>query len=193
MIFKRLINLKSISIKVWAWLSLISILVLTAFFISVLKELRFDYNFEKFFPDNDQQTHFYKQHRTRFESDNDFLLLAIENKAGVYNLDFLKKIDQLSQDIAQKVPYVTRVLSITNAKEVIVGWFAADDSDLVGRLIRRELTFEGWRCGCNGYAEQFARRLFGGRRHRGIHNERVRVFNFAWCGIWRLYRRCRRR
>lgn len=118
MIFKRFNNIKSISIQVWAWLSLISILLLTAFFLSALKELRFDYNFEKFFPDNDHQTHFYKQHRERFESDNDFLLLAIENKSGIYSLEFLNKIKQLTLRIEQEVPYVSRVLSITNAKEV---------------------------------------------------------------------------
>ncbi|MFM8596320.1 MAG: hypothetical protein ACKOBN_04395, partial [Flavobacteriales bacterium] len=109
---------KTKSLQFWAWISLTFILVCTGFFLIALKDLRFDYNFEKFFPDNDQQTKFYKQHRERFESDNDFLLLAIENKAGAYHLEFLKKIEKLSQEIAQKVPYITRVLSITNAKEV---------------------------------------------------------------------------
>ena len=118
MILRCFQKIKSISIQLWAWISLTFILLLTAFFLFALKELRFDYDFEKFFPDIDHQTHFYKQHRERFESDNDFLLLAIENKSGIYSIDFLNKIKQLTQRIEKEVPYVTRVLSLTNAKEV---------------------------------------------------------------------------
>jgi len=111
-------RLKALSSRSWAWLILSLILVFSLFFLSAVRQLRFDYNFEKFFPDHDAQTQFYKQHRARFESDNDFLLLAIEHKKGIYDLAFLRKIEQLSQDIETKVPYIRRVVSITSAKEV---------------------------------------------------------------------------
>ncbi|MEY4792822.1 MAG: hypothetical protein RIT34_1629, partial [Bacteroidota bacterium] len=82
--FSSFINkIKSISIRTWALISLGFIFVFSGFFLLALRELRFDYNFEKFFPDHDAQTSYYKQHRERFESDNDFLLLAIENKKGI--------------------------------------------------------------------------------------------------------------
>ncbi|MEY3591503.1 MAG: hypothetical protein RLZZ38_460 [Bacteroidota bacterium] len=129
MIFKRFKIFKSVSIKLWAWFSLLSILLITAFFLLALKELRFDYNFEKFFPDNDHQTHFYKQHRERFESDNDFLLLAIENKSGIYSLAFLNKIKCLTEEIEKEVPFVSRVVSIANAKEVKVYAFGGPIQD----------------------------------------------------------------
>lgn len=110
-------KIKSISIKTWALISLGFILVLSGFFLLALRELRFDYNFEKFFPDHDTQTSYYKQHRERFESDNDFLLLAIENKKGIYDLSFLKNIERLRNDIERTVPFVKRAVAITSAKE----------------------------------------------------------------------------
>lgn len=118
MISKVFPHFKVLSSKSWAWLILSFILALSLLFLLAVRELRFDYNFEKFFPNHDAQTQFYQQHRARFESDNDFLLLAIEHKKGIYDLAFLRKIEQLSQDIETKVPYIRRVVSITSAKEV---------------------------------------------------------------------------
>lgn len=110
-------KIKSLTIKAWATLALCSILLLSGFFLNAIRTLRFDYNFEKFFPDHDTETSFYKQHRLRFESDNDFLLLAIENKAGIYDLRFLNQIERLRNDIENKVPFVKRAIAITSAKE----------------------------------------------------------------------------
>jgi predicted RND superfamily exporter protein len=116
--FSNLFNrIKATPIKTWAWFALALTISLSVFFVLALRQLRFDYNFEKFFPNQDPQTQFYHAHRARFESDNDFLLLAIENKKGVYHLNFLKQIEQLRQDIETKVPYIQRVIAITNAKE----------------------------------------------------------------------------
>lgn len=110
-------RIKAMSAKAWAWVALSLTLLLSTFFLVALRELRFDYNFEKFFPNHDPQTKFYHAHRARFESDNDFLLLAIAHKKGIYHLDFLKKIEHLRLDIEKKVPYVQRVVAITSAKE----------------------------------------------------------------------------
>ncbi|MEN9743370.1 MAG: hypothetical protein RLZZ65_1175 [Bacteroidota bacterium] len=116
--FSSLFNkIKSLSIKTWALLALGVIVVFSGFFLLALRELRFDYNFEKFFPDHDTETSFYKKHRLRFESDNDFLLLAIENKKGIYNLPFLNHIERLRKDIESKVPFVKQAIAITSAKE----------------------------------------------------------------------------
>ena len=110
-------RIKAMPAKAWAWIALSLTILLSLFFFAALRQLRFDYNFEKFFPNHDPQTQFYHAHRARFESDNDFLLLAIEHKKGIYHLDFLKKIEQLRLDIETKVPYIQRVVAITNAKE----------------------------------------------------------------------------
>jgi predicted RND superfamily exporter protein len=98
MFSKLLLRIKAMPAKTWAWIALSLTIFLSLFFFAALRQLRFDYNFEKFFPNHDPQTKFYHAHRTRFESDNDFLLLAIEHKEGIYHLDFLKKIEQLSNN-----------------------------------------------------------------------------------------------
>jgi predicted RND superfamily exporter protein len=116
--FSKVSNrIKATPLKTWAWFALALTIFLSVFFVIALRQLRFDYNFEKFFPNQDPQTQFYHSHRARFESDNDFLLLAIENKKGIYQFNFLKQIEQLTQDIEKNVPYIQRVLAITNAKE----------------------------------------------------------------------------
>ena len=43
----------------------------------------------------DSETEFFFDHRQKFESDNDFLLIAIENESGIYDLDFLKKSNDI--------------------------------------------------------------------------------------------------
>ncbi|MFY7990411.1 MAG: efflux RND transporter permease subunit [Fluviicola sp.] len=100
-----------------ARIALVVFTILSVFIGLGLRNLTFDYDFEKFFPDDDPETKFYKTHRARFESDNDFLLIAIENKAGVFQSDFLKKIDRLTKQIEKQVPDVQRVVSITSAKQ----------------------------------------------------------------------------
>lgn len=87
--------------------------VLTVFFAVQLPQLRFNYDFEAFFPNEDNELERYNQFRTEFEYDNEFILLAVENKNGIFRRDFLKKIDQLSQILA-KIPDIKQVQSPTN-------------------------------------------------------------------------------
>src|ERR1035437_7682720 len=72
--------------------------------------LRFDYDFESFFPDNDPALPFFQKHRKTFGYDNEFILIAIENKKGIFEKDFLKKIKTLSTDL-KKVKYIEEVVS----------------------------------------------------------------------------------
>lgn len=82
-----------------------------------LSNLKFDYDFEKFFPTDDPETAFFIKHRKNFESDNDFLMIAIERKRGVYDLNFLKDIDSLSNQLV-RLPNVKFASSLTNMEEV---------------------------------------------------------------------------
>ena len=68
----------------------ISLLVLTIVIgFSILcafqmKNLKFDYDFEAFFPNEDNELEVYETHRKRFEWDNEFVLVAFENNAGIF-------------------------------------------------------------------------------------------------------------
>ncbi len=95
------------------------VLLLTAVLIYFIPSLGFDYNFEKFFPKNDKESDFFYAHRERFESDNDFLLIAIENKEGVFKTDFLQNVAKFS-DILKKTKHVSYVQSIVDMQQVYI-------------------------------------------------------------------------
>jgi|TARA_B110000483_G_scaffold229579_1_gene293776 predicted RND superfamily exporter protein len=81
-----------------------------------LLSLGFNYDFEAFFPRNNPDTEFFKKYRTDFETDNDNVLIGIENKAGVFQQDFLGKIDELTQRL-DTLENVELVISPTNIVE----------------------------------------------------------------------------
>lgn len=81
--------------------------------------LRFDYDFEKFFPDNDPALPFFHEHRKTFGFDNEFILVAIENKKGIFEKDFLEKINGASKEL-RALRYVEQVVSPTNLKKTSV-------------------------------------------------------------------------
>ena len=75
-----------------------------------LRKIRFDYDFESFFPVNDPDLNAYLKFRKTFEYDNEFVLLAVENRKGIFQQDFLEKIETLS-DSLKHVPDITSVTS----------------------------------------------------------------------------------
>jgi predicted RND superfamily exporter protein len=105
--------LKKISI-----LTLIGISLITAVFIYALTSIQFDYDFEKFFPESDPDTEYFNEYRKKFETDNDFVLIGIVNKKGIYQKDFLIKVDSLTHQLA-KLKNITNSVSITNYEEPI--------------------------------------------------------------------------
>jgi predicted RND superfamily exporter protein len=93
-------------------LVLASLVTITLAFF--LPSIQLDYNFEDFYPANDDESQFFYEYRANFESDNDFLLLAISNhEKDVLELSFLEKIDQLTEAIAN-IDLVKDVRSIIN-------------------------------------------------------------------------------
>lgn len=84
-------------------------------------DVRFDYDFEKFFP-QDEETAFFMEFRENFKSDNDFLLIAIERKAGIFDKAFLKNVDSLTKEL-NKIRHVENVISITNQSEIFIHQF----------------------------------------------------------------------
>ena len=96
--------------------------VFTAVCIWNLQFLSLDYNFENFFPENDEETVFFKEHRERFASDNDFLLVAVKNNDGVFRKDFLLELKNLLEDL-DTVTHVDTVLSLTRMNKLFVNDF----------------------------------------------------------------------
>lgn len=88
-----------------------------------IQDLKFDYDFEAFFPNEDNELGVYETHRHRFEWDNEFVLLGLENKSGIFKKEFLKKVEALTIDL-KNLSYTDRVISPTNIKNISLSGFA---------------------------------------------------------------------
>lgn len=72
--------------------------------------LEFNYDFEKFFPQEDDDLSFYKDYRSTFENDNDFILIGLVNKEGIFQEDFLNQAEQLTEEL-RSLPHLREVIS----------------------------------------------------------------------------------
>ncbi len=117
--------------KKWAIAFLFINLMVTAWFATTLPGTAFDYNFDAFFKQDDPQTAYFEQHRNTFGTDNDFVLIGIVSRKGVFNASFLEKVDSLTRQLAD-VKFVEQVISPTNS-------FIPIREPLTGNLFRRPL------------------------------------------------------
>jgi uncharacterized protein len=100
-----------------AIVALVLVITLGAFYFS--SHLKFDYDFESFFPTDDKDLQFYLDYRQQFEYDNEFVLVGIENNKGIFNASFLKRVQALT-DSVKKIHNVTKVLSPSTVKQSII-------------------------------------------------------------------------
>jgi predicted RND superfamily exporter protein len=89
----------------------------TALFLYNWKNLEFSYDFEDFLPRGDVESDFYAEYRTKFTSDNDFMLLALENGPTVFDEEFLKSSRDLVEEI-KAAQFIEEVISLTELKEI---------------------------------------------------------------------------
>ncbi len=92
--------------------------------------LKFNYDFEAFFPKEDQELDTYLEYREKFEYDNEFVLLGIENKNGIFKKDFLQKIHLLTEDL-KKIAEVKKVVSPTTLKSLQLGGLVPTEIQLL--------------------------------------------------------------
>lgn len=84
---------------------------------------QFNYDFEQFFPQNDDDLEFYQAYRSKFENDNDYLLIAVGNaKGGLLDSSFLATALDLQLSIG-KLDRVDTVISILNLEKPVIGVF----------------------------------------------------------------------
>lgn len=84
---------------------------ITLLTLSIFKvgNLKLAYNMENFFNPNDENVKFYHSFKEEYENENDYVLIAISNHKGLNDLDFWKKIEELT----------TQLKSDSNVIEVI--------------------------------------------------------------------------
>lgn len=76
--------------------------VLVVCCIPLLNRLQFDYDIEQFFPEGDEEVGQYDQFREDFENENDYLLVAISRDQGVFDTEFLKRVDLLTDKLTDQ-------------------------------------------------------------------------------------------
>jgi predicted RND superfamily exporter protein len=105
--------------KIISYISLALVIIITALSLLELRKIKFNYDFESFFPVNDPDLDVYLKFRKTFEYDNEFVLIAIENKKGIFQKDFLEKIETLS-DSLKHLPDITSVTSPTTLQNTSI-------------------------------------------------------------------------
>ena len=87
------------SLRRKSWITLSIIGAISLFFLGQLPNVRFDYDLQKFFPAGDPETIFFEQYRQKFGNDDDYFLIGIRRKAGVFDSLHLSKVHSLSQNL----------------------------------------------------------------------------------------------
>lgn len=106
-----------VSQKTLSYITLAFVIGFTIICAFQIKKIQFNYDFEAFFPNEDNELEVYQTHRNRFEWDNEFVLIGIENKAGIFKKDFLQKVESFSNDL-KTLRYTDRIISPTNIKNI---------------------------------------------------------------------------
>lgn len=91
--------------------------MVTVLFSFQIPKLNFDYNFEAFFPNEDKELELYNNYRETFGHDNEFVLVGIESKGGIFDKAFLTKVDSLAKKL-EGIENITRVTSPTSMKSL---------------------------------------------------------------------------
>lgn len=91
------------------------LLLLVGFSLIPLRSLKFEFNIETLFPHNDEDLSFFQQFQRQFhaEQDDEFILIGLKNKRGIFKKDFLEKTDSLTRFISH-LENIIKVYSLTS-------------------------------------------------------------------------------
>lgn len=92
--------------------------LISLFFLYNVRNIGFDYDFEAFFAEGDPATTFLKEHRDRFETDNDFIFISLENDSGIFDQPFLENVRDFTTDLA-KDTLIESVQALTNMEDFV--------------------------------------------------------------------------
>lgn len=77
--------------------------------------MKFAFEFEQFFPQGDEDLEFFQEFTKDFESDDNFMIIAIENQPTVFDTSFVQKIQEITKE-ARRLPHITSVQSLASIK-----------------------------------------------------------------------------
>lgn len=90
------------------------IVVLTLVFGYFIKDIKFNYVFEDFFPVDDPELAYYQQFKKKFGQDNDYLLIGLTHEPSIFDSVFLSKVNSLTLalDSLQDIEYIKSITTI---------------------------------------------------------------------------------
>nr|MBS0038134.1 MMPL family transporter [Saprospiraceae bacterium] len=93
---------------------LIGIAVLALACIPLIVQLKFNFDFENFFPEGDEDLEFFLEFIDDFETDDNFLIIALPSESGtIFDTTYLKMVRDFSA-ASGDFPHVDRVISLTD-------------------------------------------------------------------------------
>jgi len=78
-------------------LILLIFVAITSLQVAFVPGVKFNYDFDQFFPAHHEETKFFEQFKGKYGSDNDFLIIGFEKTDGIFNFEYLSKIDSLTK------------------------------------------------------------------------------------------------
>ncbi len=100
-------------------IAFISWVGIVCFFGFQLTKVKFDFDFESFFPVNHPDLEIFEDFKSKFNYDNDFLLIAVQNDGGIFNHDFLAKVENVTERIKNNTGTI-EVISPTSLQLPVV-------------------------------------------------------------------------
>jgi len=77
-----------------------------------IPDLKFSFDFEQFFPEGDEDLAYFQDFIKSFETDDNFLMIAVTRDSGVFDQQFLEKFHDFSLK-ARDLPHVVTAQSLT--------------------------------------------------------------------------------
>ena len=102
-----------------AKIALVGVAILTLVLGYFIKDLRFNYVFEDFFPIDDPELSYYLDYREVFGNDNDYLLIGLDHNSSIYDSTFLMKVASFT-DSLDSYHDIEFVLSPTNLRRPVI-------------------------------------------------------------------------
>ncbi|MFT6716623.1 MAG: putative RND superfamily exporter protein [Saprospiraceae bacterium] len=91
--------MKGNKLKIWSFSALAAIFIITGIGIYDARNISINYNYEDYVTKEDSSVKNYKQFVKNFNADADYLLVGLQNNAGAFDSTFLRKIEQLGNEL----------------------------------------------------------------------------------------------
>ncbi|MCG8332422.1 MAG: MMPL family transporter [Chitinophagales bacterium] len=104
-------------------IAVITFLLLGAVSAYYTTKLKFSFDFEQFFPEGDEDLEYFREFIKEFESDDNFMLVALRREEGAFEQSFLEKVHAFTLD-TRSLPHIEESQSLTKFSYPVQTLFA---------------------------------------------------------------------